>query len=387
MVLYASDPETAWLFFDVVVASLLTDEENAKISRNRGSASSDPIGMMTEGWAVASLLTDEENAKISRNRGSASSDPIGMMTEGWARALASQKLPAGEGIPRDFKVRLDRLLSSPFEDSDIVSAIISTHINQLHEIAPTWVMESIVPWFSFKHPFAESAWNGYLSYLSEERFLPKEIGRAIKPHLLNAFPSIYRWNWRNDDLATMAVNVIVSLAIFRAGGPDGITLKEARHCIRRMNPSNREDVISRLQLIGERKNGWRDHVIPFIEGAWPRERRYRTTQMMSEWGDLLVRTEEAFPQMLKCIRPFLVPVESESYWLSALIYAGEDEEAETIAKKYPRDVLDLLEVIVPGDHHFIPYELVAILQNIKLGDARLEKNGKFCRLLNLVERQ
>lgn len=110
-----------------------------------------------------------------------------------------------------------------------------------------------------------------------------EIGKRLKPLLLELLPKIYSWNW-DRDLAKIAAQTVVELTIYRRNEPDGISINEARNCIRAMSESNRKDVIFRLSRIGQRDDGgWVSHVIPFIERTWPRERKFRTFEMVASW--------------------------------------------------------------------------------------------------------
>ncbi len=192
-----------------------------------------------------------------------------------------------------------------------------------------------MPWFNFEHPASEPAWNGYLS---AARVPPQEIGVRLKPMLLQLFPAIYQWSW-DRDLAKVAAQMVVELGVFRRDEPDGLSRNEARQCLRNMNDRSRQDAVCRLGQIGQREErGWENHVIPFIEEIWPRERIFRTSSLVSSWINILDDTGEDFPKVMKSVRRFLVPVERESHWLYRFTREVGGEEPLTI--KHPEAVLE-----------------------------------------------
>ena len=241
-------------------------------------------------------------------------------------------------------------------------------------------MNQIMPWFSFENTVSEPAWNGYLS---AAKFPPTEIGTAIKPMLLELFPTIYSWSW-DSHLAEIATQIAIELAVFRNTEPDGLSPSEARQCLRNMDDENRGHAVLRLGQIGQREeNGWSAHVIPFINNTWPREREFRTSNMVSSWVSLLCDAGDDFPVVLRAIRRFLVPVERENHWLYRFSREGGNEQPLTV--KFPEEVLELLDAVIPNSIEDLPYELMQILDLIEETDSNLIRDRRFLRLINLIE--
>lgn len=174
------------------------------------------------------------------------------------------------------------------------------------------------------------------------------------------------------------------MEINRRGEADGISVNEARNCIRQMSDSNRQDVVFRLGMIGKRANGgWTSHVVPFIENAWPRERKFRTSEIVSSWINLLDDTGDEFPAVLRSVLRFLVPVEKESHWLYR--FTKEVGGEEPLTARHPSEVLDMLDAIVPSDPESAPVELATVLELIEATDPRLTRDRRYFRLIDLVE--
>ncbi|MDV6316233.1 SIR2 family protein [Idiomarina loihiensis] len=357
------DEALAWSTFDHLVSGLISEE---------GQATRSGLGEVRRGGEVIE--------KSRRTIEHAINGPVGQVMEGLLNTLNSLKLKQGVGIPEELKFRIEHLTSAPGEGEDHAVAVLTRQICWLHYLDPEWVKERVIPWFSFEHNLSEPAWNGYLS---AAKLPPYEIGVLLKPLVLKLFPRIYQWSWAQH-FSTVAAQIVVELSIFRSGKQDGLNGKEARICLRNMDEKNRQDAIFRLRLIGKREeSGWSEHVIPFVNTVWPRERELRTSKLVSSWVSLLDDTDDKFPEVLSSVRKFLVPVESGNHWLHSFSRGIRGKEPLTI--KYPADVLNLLDVIVPNNPKGVPYELAQILDIIENTDANLVSDRVFLRLTSLIE--
>lgn len=357
------DRALAWKTFDHLVAGLRSND-----------------GEATNSNICESSASGELQERSRRTIMHALNGSMGNATEGLLRALDSLKLKPGKGIPVEYKRRIELLVGTPGEGGGHVVVILSRNISWLYVIDPQWVMSRIVPWFDFESPVSEPAWNGYLS---AARLPPQELGAHLKKFLVYLFPQIYQWRW-DDNLATIAAQMTIEVAVLRQDEPDGLTPKEARQCLRNMDEKNRKDAISRLSNIGKRKEGaWSSHVVPFVHAVWPRERRFRTASLVSSWVHLLADAGDYFPMVLDEVRRFLVPVKRGSHWLHRFRRDMGDEQPLTL--KYPKEVLGLLDAVVSNSPEDIPYELSQILDLIEEVDPSLVRDRRFMRLIDLIE--
>jgi hypothetical protein len=357
------DESIAWQTFDHLVSGLTSDE---------GVATGSGIGEVRRGGEV--IERSRRTFEHARN------SPIGKAMEGLHKVLNSLKLGQGVEIPVEFKLRMEHLITAPGDGGDHAVTIITRQISWLYYLDPEWIKERVMQWFSFGHDLSEPAWNGYLS---AAQFPPHEISIALKPFFLELFPRLYQWNW-DQHLATVATQIAIELAIFHRDEPDGLSGDEARHCLRNMSEKNRQDAIFRLGVIGKREeDGWSKHVIPFINTVWPRERIFRTSNLVLSWVSLLESTGDKFPEVLIAVHCFLVPVERENHRLYQ--FGKEVAGKEPLTIKYPAEVLDLLNAIIPNSTEDIPYYLAQILDLIEETDSRLVGDRRFVRLMDLIE--
>ena len=363
LIAFQFNQELAWKTFDTLVKGLISGGENATQSG---------IGQIQRGEVVSQ--------SSRRTFGHAINGPIGEVTQGLTSALNSLKLDKSHGIPDEFKTRLEILLTAPGEGSDHAVMILTRDIGWLDYLDPEWVSIRIMPWFDFDHPAAEPAWNGYLS---ASKIHSEKIGTELKPLLLELFPKIYQWKW-DRDLSRIAAQITVEIAVFQNGHPAGLSPNEARLCLRNMNDQNRQDAVYQLGEIGQRQeDGWDVHVIPFVNKVWPRERAFRTSNLVSSWVSMLEDTGDDFPAVLRAVRRFLVPVIGKSHWLYS--FSKDVDPQRSLTAKYPEAVIELLDAIIPNSAEAIPSELAQILDLIEETSPNLVRSRRFLRLIGLVE--
>lgn len=358
---YEFDNDIAWRVFDHLVAGLFS---------GNGVATTSAIGISRVNGEVAQYSR--------RTLSHAISSSIGKAMEGVIKVIDSHKLGQGAVIPDEFKSRMEMLILAPGEGGDHAVAILTRQILWLNYIDPQWVIKRIVPWFDFDNSLSEPAWNGFFS---AAKMLPEELGILLKPRLLEIFPKIYEWSWRNN-LARVASQIIVFLAVHHAEDADGLTSSEARNCLRKMNDRERCSAVFHLSEIAKDQD-MINHVISFINQVWPRERALRTSALVSAWVSLLQKAGDNFPSMFDAVRKFLVHVEEHPSWLYH--FSRHDDNHPSLTAKYPETVLDLMDLVIPDNKALVFYELQKVLDLIVETDPSLTQDRRYLRLINLIE--
>lgn len=308
--------------------------------------------------------------------------PIGHLATGLLDTLAQQSLGKSDGLPEEFSLRMARLLDPLSKGTDHAISIFSSQMKWLHDIDPGWVMKNIVPLLNLDHCLAEPAWSGMLS---NKQFPVPGMENYIKEQTLRLFPLIYSWKW-DRNVYRAAVEWVLYLAIIQSSMKEGINNSEARNCLRNMDDENRNDAIWSLKNIAENEeDGWVKLIVPFIEQSWPREKRYRTNKTVYSWVEMLENTGDKFPDVLRAVQKFLVPIQVDGDFLWRYYSAFEDEEP--LVEKFPEAMLNLLEAIVPNSPQEAPFELAQILEKIEEKDIALTQDRRFLRLLLLVEQR
>ena len=304
--------------------------------------------------------------------GRAINAPIGKAVRGLLQVLKRDNPEQGAGLPEDFKVRVDRLLSASGEGVDDAVCVLSSRAGWLKGIDPGWVNAKMIPWFHLDHDRAESAWNGILWDRAGIRLLFDEI----KDGFLHLPARMYELGAREE--MELYCKCIVALALPSGADERRLSFEHARECLRRITPEGREHVIWLLGPEGTRNDdGWRKLVIPFIRRAWPNESRYRTNGTSKVWLSLLCDTGDAFPDVLDAVWDHLGDVD----WRQAMLA----EAMESLAQRFPRQTLDLLDrVISDADGEEAPYELSRVLDLLVEAKPALNGDPRYRRLQRLA---
>lgn len=307
----------------------------------------------------------------------ATSGPLGKITEGLIVFLDGKKLNQGEGLPEDFKTRVDKILTDTGEGSDHAVCILAHQIGWLNHLDPCWVTQRMIPWFDLENPYSEPAWNGIL--LNEWMNI-QSVFDQIKENYLALPIKMKTWGWEKESERD-AHNWIVQASLLASDDGPKLIFEEVRDYLRKIDQDDLSHVIWFLSQFGDSNDkGWQKMVIPFIQNAWPRERKFQTEKTSNAWVSMLEDTQEEFPNVLKSIRKLLRPIRS-SY--NSLHNFYETDEKEPLTVKFPDETLDFLDLIVSDDPRYVPYGLSQILNLIVETNPEILTDRRYQRLIEL----
>lgn len=358
------DVDLGWSVFDHIVAGIIDGGSEAAESG---------LGEVRQGGEVIQ--------QSRRTYDHAINGPLGMCAGALFQAVPGEKQEAGSLIPERIKTRLERLFAAPGEGSDHAVSIAMSKLNWLMYVDPSWTEERLVPMLAFEHPASEPAWNGFL----HSRRVPwSPLANLIKPFLLELVPWIHLQHW-DRDLSKVAAQWLGYMCVFNRDEPHGLTKKEMRNALRSMSDDTRNDLIFWLGKVGQgNDDGWTKLVVPFMDDIWPRERIYRTASSTNSWIGLLDDTGENFPAVYAAVKPFLVPVETDTHPFYRFTRELDDETPLTA--QFPEATLDLVNTVTPTALARPPYELPKILTIIAEVAPDLTSDHRYLRLIDLVER-
>ncbi|MFS8149735.1 SIR2 family protein [Vreelandella titanicae] len=358
------DNKLGWAVFDHVVESILS-----------GGA------VAAESALGETRVRGELVERSRRTYGHAINGPLGMCAKALYHAIPGEKQEAGSLVPKHIKSRVERLFAAPGEGSDHAVAVTMSKLNWLMFVDPEWTMDLLVPMLAFDHPASEPAWNGFLH---SNRVPWQPLAEVIKPRLLGLFPWIEGLSW-DRELSNVAARWLGFMRLSRPDEPSGLTGKEMRSALRAMSDGTRNQFLFWLGRVGqENEDGWTKFVIPFINEVWPREREYRTSASMRAWIGLLDDTGDSFPAVYEVVKRFLVSIETNDHPFYRFTRKINDEEPITV--RYPEATLDLMNRVTPQALARPPYELPKVLDLIAETEPKLTSDGRYLRLVDLVER-
>jgi len=356
-------PEQSLRYFDELVCAI--NSQNGSANRS-GIADTYQFGKKKK--------TSQKTYEHARN------GPIGEFTIGLLKSIDSLKLETNQGIPHQFKTRLERLTKSPNEGGFHAITIIAYYLSWIDKIDPNWAKEIVFPWFDFTHKNSEAAWHGFLS---NPKF-SDNIGTELKPYLPHLFPKIYIWN-PADETTRIAAQIIIYFSTIWKDDPGGLDSDQAMNSIRQMKEVARISAVQTLRNIVKEENDSKNHVIPFIKSTWPKEMSLRTSDLSDMWIMLLTNSGNAFPELFKTVKKFLIPIKSNNNTaLFSLLYPNSEKPC--ITKTFPESVLELLDAIIPEEVSEMTYELQKILNLIIETKPKIVEKQAYRRLIRLIEK-
>ncbi|WP_461536020.1 SIR2 family protein [Spongorhabdus nitratireducens] len=299
--------------------------------------------------------------------------PLGRATEGLIAVLRNKESKAGCGLPEEFTSRVDNLLMAQGEGRDHVVCLVSAEAPLLYSLDPEWVTLSILPWFKSNNPFCEPAWNGlfYNKWSGTTAFFSQ-----IKKDFLSLPTVLHTWIWGRENKYS---HWVIQAVLFAQKDESSLSFSVARDCLRRITQEQRLQAIYFLGKVGQHnQNGWKTMVVPFIEKAWPVEQKLQTEQTSKAWVDILDDANEDFPVVLDAVRSFLRPIAEEH--LSLYNFERDKEDSASLTKRFPRETLDLLDLIIPDQLEIVPYPLRKILNSLGEVDKSIISDQRFQRL-------
>lgn len=345
------------------------DELVSKVLSNGEKATESGIGQISSGGKNLN--------RSRRTRFHALNGFVGKALKGLFTALDSLKLANEFGIPLEFKSRFEALLDAPGEGSDHAVSLLTQQIRWFHCLDPDWVEGIMIPWFSPESPLCEPAWSGMIQ-VDLAASIDQGLFAQLKDVFLRLPELIKHWSWDEDALKHFN-GMMIKAAVFPSPKTSALNFEEARDWIRSVDQSSLSSMIWFLSRVGmDNDQGWEKFVIPFIQGAWPKELKFHTESTSKAWLSLLEHTGEQFPIVLEAVKPFLREIKTSYLHLYYLHNPMGDVPA--LAEKFPKEVLGLLEIVLPSDPKALPYDLAQVLNLVEAADPSVATDRRYQKM-------
>lgn len=301
--------------------------------------------------------------------------PAGRLVDALFKDPTKAGLKGGQGLPLEWRQRLEQLLTLPGDARRHAMAMISFHLNWLYYIDPDWTESRLLAVADGDGPDAQAFWDGYFW---AARTPPVPLYRRFKPALI----SLARYgNNRRSHVDTLAGMLLVGWA----GSDDPsendalVSDDELREVLIHAKDELRSQMLWHLERWSEDTSSkWGESIVPFLTTVWPRQRAIRTPRTSASLVNLAVAVPDRFPEIVKLILPLLTPIVGSSLHMGISIDVEQD-----IAARHPLHLLDLLWKLLPDDRWLWPYQTRRILDALF---AQPEVRGD-PRLTELVRRE
>jgi hypothetical protein len=313
------------------------------------------------------------------------SDALNSATGRLAEVLI-KKATKGDGseLPENVLTRLDRLIDAPGRPGLLARVRLAADVYYLFDRAPNWTKERLIPLFDWSSPDAADIWSArkYSRYIGSPQLFD-----LMKQSFLEMFG---RSETPMEDLRTFAqwlAAVLIANHADNAGYP--LLGTEARSALRQVGPSVLSSVghllaINMEQATTEQKLArWRTVVGPVFQEIWPLDLELQTSAATFKLVQILLATDEAFPEACDVIIPFIRPDAPREQTTVFSIARAPD----AIYEAAPLKMLDLIEAVVgeapPGNF----YSLGNALSRLRAIDPKLTDTRKFQKLLTYASPQ
>ena len=172
---------------------------------------------------------------------------------------------------------------------------------------------------------------------------------------------------------------------YAALGPiDGYTTDEFRAAFAALPQEALEEsaqlLFQALEGAGDqREDYWKNRIKPFWQNIWPKSRDLATPRIANSLAKLVIVARGEFLDALNTVNGWLQPIEHPNYLITLL-------NKSDLCRKYPSDVLSLLQIIIVEQRWVTP-ELEKCLNDIVQRDPNLEQDAQYQRLQTYVRRR
>jgi len=251
----------------------------------------------------------------------------------------------------------------------------------LYFIDPQWASKKVIPLFQQTHPLVEPAWNGF-SYGE----LPEpELFALLKPDFLRAVTRASSWHWTHEERRRLHQFLVVA-CYWHLKDARYATYTETHKALQKTDDEGRSDAVWCLNQIIKKHRAWSSFGRPFLEQAWPKEKRFQSETTSRGLLHIAESCESKFPEVVRTILPLLTAVPHLDLFLRWSGTNGDVEKSDP-ATRFPEAMLSLLDRVVPGDPLAAPYELDNVIESIAKSQPRLRQDDRWRRLKLLVDRR
>jgi hypothetical protein len=309
----------------------------------------------------------DNNKIITNNReidwmSQAISSPVGSMAQALFNDLKIQGIQIGEGLPNQWLIYAENLLSLDEDLHRHAIVIFSSNLDWFYFNDRDWSEKNLLSILERDSEKDKTAfWSGFLWNANAPH---PELYERIKADLLiilktDALPKdnfnerlagILLWGWAN---------------LKEGDQKQFISNEEMRDVLRCTDEHFKLQVLWQLEIwirdIGEDKK-YSELLSTFFTNIWPRQISAKTQSISSRLLDIIFSNFTYFPILANSILPLLTTI-----GYSNIIFPDWIES-------YPNETLALLNVVLDSDVNLWPYKIEGIFQKISDADNRLNSN-------------
>ncbi|WP_299010653.1 SIR2 family protein [uncultured Shewanella sp.] len=289
--------------------------------------------------------------------------PTGNLT---SALLQSCTFESGEGFSEHFLSLLNQLLSLPNNLNRYAIVILTSRLSWCFSIDPEWTQKYLLSVLnSSVEEDRQAFWDGVL----RRGIRGKELFTILKPSILElaCTGEIESLGHQNA-----IVGLIYSAWKIKHEDERWVSDLELKDVLIKASDDFRCGVLWQARFgENEDKEQWLQSFRELISNVWPKQLAAKSPAVSGRFCDIAFWSEDQFPEVVNLIIPFLTKLDRANH-----IYLND----ENILKKYPNDLLLLLNIVLPDDVNKWPYDIGDYLEKMIKADIDLSENERFIEL-------
>ncbi|MBA1143086.1 anti-phage defense-associated sirtuin Dsr1 [Mesorhizobium neociceri] len=299
--------------------------------------------------------------------------PVGMTTEAVLDYWYAGGLEDNQGLVGEVAEILTRLCDESVPAFRHGSILLGTNTITLFRVDRAWTTRFLLPQFDW-HRSAQTALLAWTGYLWSPRFY-RPLLEAIKDQFLE---TARHYNVLAQ-IAEQYAALLTVVALDEGGIFTNVDLRTATAALPEEGLVRAaQTLVDGLQGAADRRvEYWQNRVKPYLGSIWPKSHDIRTPQVSEKLAQLVIAAGGAFPDALRTLRGWLLPVQHSDYILNLLSESGH-------CGTFPQDALAFLDFIVPVEQMWVANELRKCLIAIRTAWPQAVQDQRFARLETIV---
>jgi hypothetical protein len=289
---------------------------------------------------------------------------------------------AGDGIPSEFRQRMNRLTANQPENLRLARTILASRLLYLFAIDPDWTRDGLLPRFDWQRSEDEATamWRAY----AWGARINVELWGELSPFLYNAFTPARRERLGESSEALAGFLMVAGVEFPEAVVPTDLS----RRVIRAMDARDRVAAVAWLSryLAGPSINNekappgteqagrpdriWTERVLPWLRRVWPRDADLVTPGTSEHFALLAIATQNSFPAAVEFLLPYVNSAEPWGYVVHAALQSRHPTD-------HPEAVLRLLRKIVTWEQGIYGSDLRAVLDQVAAASPGLRQHADY----------
>ena len=298
--------------------------------------------------------------------------PAGRLADTLCGDPVLAQLGPKDALPDAWLVRAERLLAFPGDHARFSLVRFARSLGWLHNHAAAWSEQHIVAAMLGDGADRDSALAGFFT---NPRVGDKQLYMLLKPLLID-LGTTNQQSQRRDALAIGGL-FIGGWLTTDDDGTRWLSDDEFRRVLIYGGNDLRTHVLWQIERFEEFAEK-----ITFLRKVWPLQLAVRTPSVVGRLCTLALDDESHFPELVDAILPLVSRADGGS--LTLPLTPATDE---TITKKYPDQVLELLAVVLPDDVTRWPYGVAQTLGRLTQAKPALGSDPRMIRLKGIWDRR